>query len=146
VSLFRYFRITLIPLFLALLLLTTTACSSTLEANRSTPAAGNQRVAYSQIQRGTTQAGQGFGDWVVQAANGLVKDAYVRNDNKLGVVISPQVRPNDVRPLAKSLVQGFQKNFPSRDLTVLMYAPDKKLIMTAQYNNATRQIEYQAAS
>jgi len=61
----------------------------------------------------------------VQTAKGLVQDAYVRDNNKLGVVITPQVRPNEVKPLAKSLAQGFHKNFPNQDLTVLMYAPDK---------------------
>ncbi|GAB4385671.1 MAG: hypothetical protein Kow00121_50870 [Elainellaceae cyanobacterium] len=102
--------------------------------------------SYSQIERGNTSAGQNFGDWVVQTASGLIKDAYVRGNNQLGVVITPEVRPTEVRSLAKSLVQGFHKNFPDRDLDVLMYAPDKKLIMTAKYNNSTRAIEYQAAS
>jgi len=60
----------------------------------------------------------------VKTAKGLVNDAYVRDGNKLGVVISPQVRPNEVKPL-KSLMQGFHKNFPNRDLSVLMYASDK---------------------
>jgi len=48
-----------------------------------------------------------------------------RDNNKLGVVITPQVRPNEVKPLAKSLTQGFHRNFPNQDLNVLMYAPDK---------------------
>jgi hypothetical protein len=70
-----------------------------------------------------------------------VQDAYVRDNDKLGVVISPDVRPNEVRPLAKSLMQGFQKNFPNHDLKVLVYAPDKKLILTANYNDQSHQIE-----
>jgi hypothetical protein len=66
----------------------------------------------------------------------------VRDNNKLGVVISPEVRPNEVKPLAKSLAQGFRRNFPNQDLTVLMYAPDKKLILTAKYDTQTNQVEY----
>jgi hypothetical protein len=78
----------------------------------------------------------------VQTSKGLVTDAYVRDNNKLGVVISPQVSPNEVRPLANSLVQGFRKNFPNQDLEVLIYAPDKKLILTADYIAQTNQIRY----
>jgi hypothetical protein len=76
----------------------------------------------------------------------LIKDAYVRDNNKLGAVISPQVRPTEVKDLAQSLAQGFRKNFPDLDLTVLMYAPDKQLIMTAKYDTQSKKIEYQAAT
>ncbi|BAB73092.1 asr1135 [Nostoc sp. PCC 7120 = FACHB-418] len=57
-------------------------------------------------------------------------------------MISRQVRPNEVRPLVKSLAQGFRKNFPNQDLTVLVYGPDKKLILTAKYDVQTNQIQY----
>ncbi len=90
--------------------------------------------------------GQDFGNWVVTASKGLIKDAYVRDNNKLGVVISSQVRPTEVKDLTKSLAQGFHKNFPNQDLTVLMYAPDKKLILTGRYDSQSNQIEYQQAS
>jgi len=48
------------------------------------------------------QPGQDFGNWVVQTAKDWFKIAYVRDNNKLGVVITPQVRPNEVKFLAKS--------------------------------------------
>jgi hypothetical protein len=95
-----------------------------------------------QLERGNTPAGQSFGNWVVQTSRGLVKDVYVRDNNKLGVVISPQVRPNEVRTLARSLVEGFRKNFPNQDLTVLIYAPDKQLILTARYDVQSNQVQY----
>jgi hypothetical protein len=94
------------------------------------------------LERGDTVAGQQYGQWVVQTARGLVRDAYVRDNDKLGVVISPEVQPRDVKTLARSLMQGFHKNFPNRDLSVLVYAPDKELILTANYDDTTRQIEY----
>lgn len=145
-SLFRSIQTTLIALCLALVLVTTTACSGTMQAKQSSPGSvSSPNIAYSQLERGNTSVGQNFGNWVVQTAGGLVQDAYVRDNDKLGVVISPKVRPTEVRTLAKSLTQGFQKNFPNHDLTVLMYAPDKKLILTAKYDNAKRQIEYNAA-
>lgn len=103
---------------------------------------GNSSL-YSQLERGNTSAGQQYGDWVVQTSRGLINDAYVRDNNKLGVVISPKVSPNDVRPLAKSLAQGFQRNFPKRDVSILVYSPDKKLILTAQYDAKTNQVRYQ---
>ncbi|MBD2460877.1 hypothetical protein H6G89_07450 [Oscillatoria sp. FACHB-1407] len=134
----------LVALALAVVLTVTTACGGTVQSTQPGVSSGNgSTVAYQQLERGNTSGGQNFGDWVVQAGGGLISDAYVRDDNKLGAVISSQVRPNEVRPLARSLTQGLQRNFPNRDLTVFMYAPDKKLILTARYDHQTRQIEYQ---
>jgi hypothetical protein len=136
-------------LLLVLVFGLTTACSSveTRSPQASSPATGtNHSIEYGRLARGDSALGQNFGDWVVQTGKGFVKDAFVRDDNKLGVVISSQVRPDEVKPLAQSLAQGFRKNFPNQDLTVLMYAPDKELILTARYDNQSRQIEYQGAS
>ncbi|BAY26540.1 hypothetical protein NIES2100_63560 [Calothrix sp. NIES-2100] len=130
---------------LILILTITTACGGSnvaqLDRTTSTPAIGRD-VTYTELERGNTSSGQNFGNWVVQTSKGLIKDAYVRDNNKLGVVISQQVRPNEVRPLTQSLVQGFRKNFPNQDLTVLVYAPDKKLILTAKYDTQSRQVQY----
>ncbi|WP_066381481.1 MULTISPECIES: hypothetical protein [unclassified Anabaena] len=126
-------------------LMITTACGggTYTQSDRATaPPAIGRSVTYSELERGNTPTGQSFGNWVVQTSRGLVQDAYVRDNNKLGIVIAPQVRPNEVRPLAKSLVQGFHKNFPNQDLTVLVYGPDKKLILTANYDVQTSQIQY----
>jgi len=132
---------------LSLLLTVTTACggapSSNTTASYPSQSTSNYQAQYSQIQRGNTPTGQQFGDWVVQTSKGLVQDAYVRDNNKLGVVISKQVPPNEVRPLARSLVQGFSRNVPNQDVNVLVYAPDKQLILTARYDAQSRQIEYQ---
>jgi len=131
-------------LALVLVLTITTACggpSSTTQAVNQ-PTQIQNRAGYSQLERGNTAAGGNFANWVVQTGRGLIQDAYVRDNNKLGVVISPQVRATEVKPLAKSLVQGFHKNFPNQDLKVLVYAPDKKLILTAQYDEQSKQIEY----
>lgn len=130
---------------LVFMLMLTTACGggNVAQLDRtSTPSAIGSGAAYSQLERGNSPSGQSFGDWVVQTSQGLVKDAYVRDNNKLGVVISREVRPNEVRPLVKSLAQGFRKNFPNQDLTVLVYGPDKKLILTAKYDVQTNQIQY----
>lgn len=128
---------------LILVLTTTAACSSKVQARQpSTLAPISQSAEYAKLSRGDTPQGQDFGAWVIQTGKGLIKDAYVRNNNKLGVVITPQVSPNEVKPLAKSLAQGFHRNFPNQDLTVLMYAPDKKLILTAQYDTQSNQIAY----
>jgi hypothetical protein len=133
----------LVALVLAVVLTVTTACGGTAQYSQTGLPSNSPSAAYQQLERGNTAVGQNFGDWVVQTGRGLISDAYVRDDNKLGAVISPQVRPEEVRPLARSLTQGLQRNFPNRDLTVFMYAPDKELILTARYNHETRQIEYQ---
>lgn len=134
-------------LALVLVLTTSAACSNATVAKQPTalpPAATSTANGnYALLERGNTGAGQDFGNWVVQTSRGLVQDAYVRDQNKLGAVISPQVSPNEVRPLAKSLLQGFHRTFPNQDLTVLMYAPDKKLILTAKYDTQSNQIKYQ---
>jgi hypothetical protein len=137
----------IITAFVLVLVLTLTAAcgsnSNVAQLDRSTnQPALSQGSPYTALERGNSQSGQSFGDWVVQTSKGLVKDAYVRDNNKLGIVISPQVRPNEVRTLTKSLVQGFHKNFPNQDLTVLVYAPDKKLVLTAQYDTQSNQIQY----
>ncbi|MEH2308964.1 hypothetical protein [Nostoc sp.] len=126
-------------------LIITTACggSTVSQVDRpTTPSAIGRDVTYAELERGNTPGGQTFGNWVVQTSQGLVQEAYVRDNNKLGVVISPKVSPNEVRPLAKSLVQGFRKNFPNQDLKVLVYAPDKKLILTTEYDVQTNQVKY----
>lgn len=132
----------LLTLFVLLLTLTTTiACGG--PTNQAAYPPTDTRVGYSQPGKSNTAPGQDFSSWVVQTSRGLVQDAYVRDNNKLGVVISPQVRPNEVKPLAKSLVQGFRKNKPNQNLSVLVYAPDKKLILTAKYDSQSNQVEYQ---
>jgi ABC-type phosphate transport system substrate-binding protein len=131
-------------LILILVLTITTACGGgtvTQPDPRATAPVGRD-VTYAQLEKGNTAAGQSFGAWVVETSKGLIQDAYVRDNNQLGVVISSEVSPKEVRPLAKSLVQGFEKNFPGQNLTVFLYRPDKKLILTAQYDRATNQIQY----
>ena len=140
--LIQQLRRILTALALVLVLTTTAACSSAVQAKQPTIPTASRSTDYGQLARGNSTTGQDFGNWVVQTAKGLVKDAYVRDNNKLGVVITPEVRPNEVQSLAKSLTQGFHQNFPNQDLTVLMYAPDKKLILTARYDVQSKQIEY----
>lgn len=130
-------------LLLVFVLTVATACGGVSQATQRPQLPGNASSPYAQIERGTTAASQKFGDWVVQTGKGLIQDAYVRDNNKLGVVITRQVKPNEVRDLARSLTQGFHKNFPNQDVTVLMYAPDKKLILTARYDQQSNQIQYQ---
>lgn len=149
-NLVRKFRATLTALVLVLVLTVTTACSGTVQAKQPQlpPSAGYNQPGvginqnYSQLERGNSAAGQNFGDWVVTTSQGLIKDAYVRDNDKLGVVISSDVRPNEVKNLAKSLLQGLGKNFPDKDLKVLVYAPDKQLILTADYDNSTKTVSY----
>lgn len=133
-----------IALILVLVLTITSACGSptVTEADRTTTPSIGRDLTYAELERGNTPTGQSFGDWVVQTSQGLIQDAYVRDNNQLGVVISPQVKPQEVQPLAKSLVQGFRKNFPDQNLTVFVYGPDKQLILTSKYDRATNQIQY----
>jgi hypothetical protein len=135
----RHFFVTTL---LILIVTTTTACSSSSTATVPNPTL-NKTQAYSQLETGNSLAGQKFGDWVISTSQGLVKDAYVRDNNKLGIVISEQVKPTEVKTLAKALTKGFHQNFPNQDLTVLMYAPDKERVLTAKYNARSNNIEYQ---
>ncbi|NJN38600.1 MAG: hypothetical protein HC790_07585 [Acaryochloridaceae cyanobacterium CSU_3_4] len=124
-------------------LLFTSACTGIAPSSSKSLPPARPKVTYQQLQQGNTPAGQGFAEWVLQTAGELVSDAYVRDNDKLGVVITNTVVPTDVKPLARSLVQGFRRNFPNQDLTVLMYAPDKKLILTANYDTQSQQVKYE---
>lgn len=142
-------RQNLTALILVCVLMFTTACGSntaTKSPEANAPTKIERSIGFGQLSRGNSDVGQEFGNWVVEASKGLVKDAFVRDNNKLGAVISDRVRPTEVKDLAQSLAQGFRKNFPDRDLTVLMYAPDKQLILTAKYDTQSKQIEYRAAT
>ena len=132
-------------LALMLILTFTTACESS-QTQSSNPLKINQGSEYSQLAQGNSSTEQDFSNWVLKTSKGLIKDAYMRDRNKLGVVISSEVRPTEVKTLAQSLTQGFRHNFPNQDLTVFVYAPDKKLILTARYDSQSKQIEYQQAS
>jgi hypothetical protein len=145
VSLLQQSRKFLTALVLVLVLTVATACGGPTQAKGTATLLAPSGVAYQQLEMGNTTAGQDFGTWVVQTAKGLVTDAFVRDNNKLGVVITPQVKANEVTSLAKSLIQGFRQNFPNQDLSVLIYAPDKKLILTAKYDVQSKQVEYHAA-
>ena len=136
----RHFAITAL---LVLVVVSTAACSSNTTA--TLPNATLDRTsAYTQLERGDSVAGQKFGDWVVSTSQGLISDSYVRDNNKLGVVISEKVKPTEVKTLAKALAMGFHRNFPDQDLTILVYAPDKERILTAKYDVQSNNIEYQA--
>ena len=138
-------RKALTALVLVLVLTITAACSGAVQAKQPTsiPSIAGTNSTYAQLERGNTAVGQDFGNWAIKTGKGLIQDAYVRDNNKLGIVISPQVRPNEVQPLAKSLAQGFRRNFPNQDLTILVYAPDKKLILTAKYDTQSSKVSYE---
>ena len=136
-------RILTATLLALMITVTATACSSSSTATLPNPTLDSRSNAYTQLERGDSVAGQKFGDWVVSTSQGLVKDSFVRDNNKLGVVISDKVKPTEVKTLAKALAMGFHQNFPDQDLTILMYAPDKERILTAKYDVQSNNIEYQ---
>lgn len=132
----------LVSALLILVVTITTACSSSSTATLPNPTM-DRTSAYTQLERGDSVAGQKFGDWVVSTSQGMISDSFVRDNNKLGVVISEKVKPTEVKTLAKALTMGFHQNFPNQDLTILMYAPDKERILTAKYDVQSNNIEYQ---
>ena len=140
---FSKMRRSILTLLLVLVVTITTACSSSPTATIPSPTL-DRTEAYTQLETGNSLAGQKFGDWVISTSQGLIKDAYVRDNNKLGVVIAERVKPTEVKTLAKSLTMGFHKNFPNQDLTIMVYAPDKQRILTAKYDVQSNNIEYQA--
>ncbi|PZO11133.1 MAG: hypothetical protein DCF25_20030 [Leptolyngbya foveolarum] len=137
---FQRSRQWLSALALVLLLTISTGCTATAESPTTT------NVGYSQLERGNSDAGQAYGDWVVNAAQGLVSDAYVRDNDKLGVVITNSVEPSEVKDLSRSLLQGFRQSFPNKDLKVLVYAPDKELILQANYDSQSQEVVYEQPS
>jgi len=90
-----------------ILVLTTTAACSNGQAKQPTNLPTIKCRVLCPLERGNSPVGQDFGNWVVQTAK---TGAYKCDNNKLGVVITPQVRPNEVKP-HEILVQGFHRNF-----------------------------------
>jgi hypothetical protein len=138
-------------LALIFILTFTTACGGVSSQTNQTNSPvkfnqANQVDKYGQLAKGNSTQGQDFGEWVIKTSSGMIDDAYVRDNNKLGVVISPKVAPTDLKTLAKSLVQGFRLSFPDQDLMVLMYSPNKKLLLTTRYDTQAKQIEYEVPS
>ena len=85
----KQLRRILTALVLVLVLTTTAACNGAVQAKSPTLTPPSSSSNYGQLERGNSAGGQEFGNWVVSKSKGLVKDAYVRDNNKLGVIVTP---------------------------------------------------------
>ncbi|MDF5717687.1 MAG: hypothetical protein PUP93_28425 [Rhizonema sp. NSF051] len=69
--------------FVLILVLTTTAAYSGIQAKQPTSNLPviSRGLEYAQLELGNTEAGQDFGNWVVQTASGLLQGADVRDNS-----------------------------------------------------------------
>lgn len=55
------------------------------------------------------------------AYNGMISRTMVNEQNQIGVVLYSQVTPAQVAPLMQKVMQEMAKEFPQRDLTILVF-------------------------
>jgi hypothetical protein len=85
---------------------------------------------------GDTPADLRFGEFVRQAAGGMVKDVAVGIERRglLQVVLGEQAAPEDTLPLTRSLIAGARKDYPGKAFAVAVFDPSESLILKAHYD------------
>lgn len=68
------------------------------------------------------------------AGNDVILDARMNGDNELGVVLGPQVKLDQVRPLMTALLREMRDEFPNRTLLVIAYASNGQPMATMNYD------------
>jgi len=80
---------------------------------------GNEQMS----RRGNTAEGAAFADYVVgtDPQHKFVKDAFVRDNQTLGVIVSPNMTRAQVQEAMGSLMRGMQQRFSKYPLNVVAY-------------------------
>lgn len=68
------------------------------------------------------------------AGTGVIRDARMRGDNELGVVMGQGVKLSEVRPILVKLLKEMREEFPGRALTVRAYAPNNQPMAAMRYD------------
>ena len=92
------------------------------QARRSNAAGGTRQEAFLSRIRA---AGEG---------TGVIRDARMRGDSELGVVLGQGVKLNEVKPVLVKLLKEMREEFPGRALTVRAYAPNNQPLATMRYD------------
>jgi hypothetical protein len=82
------------------------------------PQAGGQQAV-----RGNTPEGSTFANWVLSTdpQHKYIVDAFVRDDQVLGVIVNPTMTKGQVQQAMGALLSGMQRTFPNRPLEVITY-------------------------
>ncbi|MDQ3703533.1 MAG: hypothetical protein M3442_21830 [Chloroflexota bacterium] len=74
-------------------------------------------------RRGNTPEGAAFANWVLStdAERKYIVDAFVRDDQVLGMIVNPNMTRGQVQQAMGSLLTAMRKTFPNRDLQVIAY-------------------------
>ena len=68
------------------------------------------------------------------SGTGVIRDARMRGDNELGVVLGQGVKLNEVKPILVKFLKEMREEFPGRPLTVRAYAPNNQPMATMRYD------------
>lgn len=94
--------------------------------SRTESTSGYEGPGKSLPPKGTTDKDRRFADWAMKTAPRYLR--YVQADlekrGRLWFGITREVRPEDLRDLTKSLLQGAHQEFPRRELTATVFDPD----------------------
>jgi len=142
---------------LALILVLGAGCASTSGSTSSgTTSSGGGTTTQQQsgstygsgTATGDTQEGANFAQWVLEQdpQHQLITDAVVRNNQTLGVKVTPTATKGDIRNLMVALAQGMAKTFPGTPLRVEAFYQSGDKLAEANYDPNTNQVNVQFTS
>jgi hypothetical protein len=83
---------------------------------------------------GVTEKDQAFAQWAEGHGRGMLRyvEADLERHGRLWFGVSRDVKPAEVRPLTKSLLEGARKEFPKADLVATVFDPEGERIGKAR--------------
>jgi len=147
----RSWKKRLVVACLSLLMVVLAACGSSSTATQTAPVndplpPGNYGGAYaSGTATGDTQAGADFARWVIDQdpQHQYMTDAVVRNEQTLGVKVTPTATKADVQKLLEALASGMSRTFPGKALTINAFYQSGNKLAEAHYDPSTQNVSVQ---
>jgi hypothetical protein len=98
--------------------------------SRPTSRPGGDAIA----RGGVTERDQAFAAWAESHGKSMLRyvEADLERHGRLWFGVTRDVKPEDVRPLTKSLLEGARKEFPNRELVATVFDPDGERIGRAR--------------
>ncbi|WP_435015514.1 hypothetical protein TA3x_003054 [Tundrisphaera sp. TA3] len=74
---------------------------------------------------GTTEKDRRFASWAETTGKAYLRyvEADLEKHGRLWIGVTPEVKPSDVKPLTRSVLEGAQREFPGRDLVATVFDP-----------------------
>ncbi len=133
-------------LFLGLVSLGAPGCNRTEETVSSpTPSIQQQRAQRAAEVPQPIQERWDYLDRIRQSdAYDAIDRTRVDNQNRLGVVVAANLKPDQIEAVVKKALEALAKKFPNEDMSLDAYAPSQPLrkLGSAQYDAQTKEVTY----